>query len=149
MLVIGICHLSCMQPIIAFLHSYHDWCSAVRFNMESNMGDESIPDPFEVGDDELEDESPPASLPQRSEPKVGGNESPGVTQEISIDSGPQSQVNLAQELSEKSNPPLPPKVVAPSLPRPELGGNLQALLSPNLFLPIPEVRSFGSTRILD
>jgi hypothetical protein len=111
--------------------------------MESVVGEESIPDPFEVGDDELEDEAPSdASLHQGTEPKGGGNGSPGVTQEISIDSGPQSQVNLVQELPEKLNPPLPPKEVAPPLPRLELVGNLQALLSPNLFLPIPEVRFF-------
>jgi hypothetical protein len=122
-------------PILHFLPSSYPF---IRLQMENVVVEESIPDPFEVGDDELEEEPPSVSVQQRVEPKVERNESPGITQEISIDSGPQSQVNLAQELPEKSNPPLPPKEVAPS-PRLELVGNLQVLLSPNLFLPIPEV----------
>lgn len=108
---------------------------SIRLQMDNVVVEESIPDPFEVGEDELEDEPPFASLQQRIEPEAERNESPEITQEILIDSGPQSQVNIAQELPEKLNPPLPPKEV----PKLELVGNLQALLSPNLFLPIPEV----------
>jgi len=106
--------------------------------MDITGAEESIPDPFEVGDEDLEDEPP--STVKDVNPVVPEFKGTGVSQEVPMDSDNQSSGNFAQDLPEKANPPLPPKEIALPVAKPELTGNLQAVLSPNLFLPIPEVR---------
>lgn len=101
--------------------------------MDAHNEEDGVPDPFEVGDDELEDESESS--------RDGHPENTGVIQEIGIGSGQESLVNLLKEIPKKniSPPPLPPKELVPSTPALPLASNLQALLVPGLFLPVPEV----------
>ena len=114
----------------------------VKLAMDPNAVQEDIPDPFEVGDDELDDELEPPSLVPEVPPTIVESTSDGptgMTQEIGIDSRQQSVTNLAQEIPRSKPPSPPPKEDVPSTARLPLVMNLQPLLAPSLFLPIPEV----------
>lgn len=93
--------------------------------MDPHSLEDDIPDPFEVGDDDLEDERDP--------------EPPVVQKTLSNEMEPDEQVvdSVVSDLPGEA-PPLPPKEDAP----PPTAGlqkvNLQMLLANNLFLPIPE-----------
>ncbi|KAG8802758.1 hypothetical protein FRC17_006346 [Serendipita sp. 399] len=109
--------------------------------MASSNIEESIPDPFEVGDDELDEAS--HSDNQRSNAM---DETEPLSEEDIGGSYKESAQNIAQDIPEpvvKDSPPgLPPKEVSVGtvgdLRRLPVGIDARNLIAPSLFLPIPD-----------
>lgn len=91
--------------------------------MDTDTDSERIPDPFEVGEDDLDDE-PPSSLMREQERQA--DTSPYHESEIIINSGQASNV-ISRAIS--PTPPLPPKDPTP-LAKPHFIHGLPSLISP-------------------
>lgn len=100
--------------------------------MEVPTNSEVVPDPFEVGDDDLEDE---ATISAVKEPERFGSASPYHEDEIAINSAQESKVDLVPMASPTPGPSPPPKPVF----RQHFATGVPSLISPSLFLPIPDV----------
>lgn len=101
---------------------------------------EELSDPFQVGEDELDDD-PPTPVARFHSERSFSRENEN---EITIGSASEDEEEDEEEEEEEDpenplfSPPPPPKD-ATAFPKPQLIGEAAGLLSPNLFLPIPEV----------
>jgi hypothetical protein len=108
-----------------------------EIGMEAPNGEERLPDPFEVGDDEeLTDEETTPAAPR---------EEAGVTSRSSLHQLIQDQNDIVLNSQiYHTVPPVRPIGTTPSPPPKDdtpryLTGGVPTLLYPNLFLPIPDV----------
>jgi hypothetical protein len=98
--------------------------------MDIATNSDALPDPFEVGEDDLEDEP---TVPSMKEPELPVEASPYYESEIAINSGQQSnqdsKVNLVAVRDVSPTPPPPPKDPTPLFKAHFVSG-MPALTSP-------------------